>query len=1770
MRQTNVIRLCRDRMKLMLCIMLVLFSCISATLHADVSNVAVNTSFSGGSNKINGSGYVKLDVTWQGDSPSFTAKYKVNGNIVGNESAITGNSATTQISAATIGDTGGSAVTIQVQIVDSAGKSAEASSQGVIVDTRAPVLSATITNGPTFSQNSSVRIQITSDKEVNAPTVTCNGVSATMEGSVSVGTSFVYNLQLSSSFPNGSYNVSITAKDTTEPAAGANSGSATVGFKVGTSVTGSTTIDGANPGSPTNSPSVTFTGSAPSGVAKISLLDGASEVTSINTSATSWTMTIAPAEGSHSYIAVSYDSLNQEISRSSAFQFIADRTAPNPPTVSQEGIPAQTNATSQNFTVNVEGFSTEVSTPVYLQAYNNGSAVGTKYNVTTSGSPINAVVPLAEGNNSIYFQTEDGAGNKSANSETITIQKSGSSQVSVSSTMVDTYSVPAPTTAMMGAGSHSLTVNFNQAVGETIPTVTITCGGGATLSANGSWSSNTQFTANFTVPANGGASFDGAATIVVTGAKDTYGNAVPEYSSPAAFSIDSTAPISTISGEPNIYVSATSQSVTLNGTVNDGEGSGVDYMKLIVTDAAGTETVTNVPLQTGAQSPWSYNFNASGLAAGEYTLVTSAVDRALPQGNVENYGGKASVKITVDTTAPVVSRVSINNTGIDIPDGMVIASDVTRIVAVATEDGSGLDFNSSSFVLTLTGPTGIAITGEKTNNGNDTMYFDFPTLTEAGDYTVIFTPIDKAGNAAESVTKKFTINKSAPDTVEFSPTSYAVANQTEENLASSQVKAVLSSSAGITPSYNTSTISVRYNGNEVGSKQFSEEALIAKIHDGNIKTDGSHDGSYYVTVVPHSSTGITGAAISSSFIYDTKSPVVTESSPSIKDAETWFGTNTSRFTLTVSDAPKDILENYSGQYPEDAVVAQPGDTSWYNSSGSGVNYDVSSFSWTMADQTSPSFYRDGSKMVVTAPSAPASAGESDPGVMDVAVNIVLADNVTVGTTVPNMTTIARTYKFDYMAPKINITTTNGAKYCKNVLKVKATAEDQGTDPNLQVTKIEYSEDGVNWNSLTVNGLPAKSADFTLELDIANKEEKTYSIQFRAVDRAGNTSTPKAFSYTIDRTGPSAPELTIPLADYTVNKRSQTFKWAASNGATTYVFQVSDDSSFNNVLNSITSSEYPSLKGTITSTTDGSFGLPKDGNFYWRVAAIEKCEDGYNLSDWSTTRRVIVDSVKPYILSVSPSPSSSNTISTGMVTFTIRFSETLDATTDLSATLTSAGGQVMKIEKINCTGDTWTGTTVIPKNNSALYDGNAIISVQGAKDLAGNAMAIDTTHTIVVNTGPSFTTKLFSNPANEYEITILTRASESLQSAPSVYVKQNSVKTPVTMNFLKDRFYSGSYKIDKENPGKAFITLSGTDLYGMVGNSTVEFTIADVNASSRLSVTSSTGRSSLKAAENSTSVPTSIFIIDRECLESPFSPDETISSSVRASAGIRASATGKGNNSELVGVLGLDQIGPSSTKLKKCMLYTADVNGEVITANPEKVSLYRQDSNGRWIYQGGTLKDYKISAQLTGLGRLALMVDETSPRMSSITPENLEKLDTNRPEIKGQFVDNGSGLEADSFKLYIDDLQVNDVILERDGSFKYQVKQSLKAGKHQIVCEVKDKVGNSFRKALDFTAPTELNIGEFQAYPSPARGNHIYFGYNFGAVPESVSLKIYDSAGHIVAKFSKEEFDRRTGKVLWDLTNRNGNRVANGTYIYRLEVSANGQKINKKGKFAVLR
>jgi len=1748
----------------------------------DVTAVSNATLGVTGEDRINGGGTVAMDAQWEGDGAPFVATYKKNGSDFRSFAGIPANTHNVTFTGLDIGDSGGSPIAFSVQITNSVGSFTAASGdKSIIVDTTAPILTAQLLNGPVFSNTQTVRIQITSNENVAAPTVTANGVNATQEGTaVPSGMSFIYALPLSASFSNGSHVVSIQAKDVSKPETSANTGNTTVSFTVGTTSSGNTAITGSTPASPTKADTITLAGSCPEGAASIELQDNGTAASTISVSGSNWTIGLSPAPGTHSYVAISKDSNGTEISRSAAFSVIIDREAPAKPTVNASGVPGNTNQSSVSISVEVAGLDTEVAKPVQIQAYVNGSPKGSPQAVNTS--PVNMTVALDPGANRITFRLTDAAGNTSEVSDAVNVtydNSSSSTDTIVTFSAPFTMPIPVTQSYQMGAGTYSLQMIFGKAMDSaTNPVINITTAGGVKITSSaGNWIASNTFVGEFSIPTNGGSSYDGAATLSITGAKDTFGNTLEPISVPSgggqAFFIDSTPATASFNETTSIYVSSSTPNISLSGQVSD-NSSGVGYIDLVWQPFSGGAVASqSVPIMAASPSPWNYSWNASSLSGGQYKLWVVAADQAKPSPNIENYLNKAYRIVVVDRDVPTVSRVSLGNMATDInmmPQPVVIASAVTRLTAVVNDTGdSGIAFNDPGFVFTLVHDGSAAsILGNKSNNGVDTIYFDFPELTLSGTYTVTVTPMDAGGNVGVTATRSFSLEKDAPDAVTFLPPDQRVANYSHAALSQSQVWAIINHAR---PDYTNSTISVRYNGAIAGSQQAnaSTSALVWQLHSGALATDQSHDGRYDMTVVPKTTLGNTGAAVNGFFTFDSKPPVVTSSVPSIAlssaDSKPWFGLGQTELSVTVSDAPRDIV-TYGPKMPADSGLANvqvPGDPNWYNSAGSGVDYTNSSFTWSIGASTSGNHNVVGNKLVLGIPPVP---DDTAVGVTDVVMSVKLLDRANAGENVPNMLAASYTLRFDYLAPEItSVTLPNGGKYRGSVVKFEGLVQDKGTSEDVKVSSVEWAEGSNAWTAVPANGLPAKSASVSANLNIGDKADGTYTVKLRAIDLANNVSAEKTATFVVDRTPPAAPVMVLPLPDQITNKRSQSFKWGATTDADRYLLQVADDPSFNNILNNQAGTDYPTLLGQVLVMTEGAFTMPKDGTYYWRVAAIETCVDGYNISNFSVTRRFTVDTVKPLVVEVQPAPSSANKISTGMVTFTIRFSELVDPTMNPTVKLTTNGGQLMVIEKTSYKEDTWTGTTVIPKNSSALYDGVAIISIEGATDLAGNIMAADSTNNVVINTGPSFTTRIFSNPANEYEIMIVTKASEALQSAPSASVQQSSARTPVIMNFLKERFYAGSYKIDINSPGKAYIDVSGSDLHGMVGNDSFQFTVADLNASRRLDITSASGLANLRGAEGSTFSPTAIYMLDREHLESPFA-----AANFRASAlpGAKASLAAPAG---LTGVMPLEEIGPASLKLKKRLLYTANVSGEKLALPAEKIHIYRQDKDGNWIFQGGSLKDGKISAELTGLGRIALMADLTEPAVLDLSPASLERLETPMPEIKGQLVDNGSGIRKDSLRLFINDLEIPGVTIDTAGNFNYKLRKALPRGRHEIRLEVADQAGNVLRKSFQVEAPAPFALDEFMPYPNPVTGNSMYFNYNFNQNADLVKLKVYDTAGHRVADFDTFDFaSTNSGRIRWDLRNRKGKIVANGVYFYQLEVTRGGQTLKKRGKFAVMR
>jgi hypothetical protein len=1751
--------------------------------------------------KFNEGVQVTLTANWTGDTPPYAATFrKAGGPAIGTVNTNTGN-ASLLVTGASLGhgDSQFSVSVIETAQINPVPGTAE-NPTVVSVDVTAPTV-AVVLDSPTgiFSNNAPnnvVRFRVTMSGDGKTfgapPTVTVEpnpGASPAVDGTPSA-TEYRYTMTLTNA-PGGNYTIKAIGVDSTIPESGRKPAVGQANFTVKVDGPAPATIASASPGVNSKNTTVTFSGKASTGMVQVMIYEtgNPNPLGQTAPSGENWTIAVPNiTEGRHTYYVRGVDNLGNMSAASPEFSIAVDLTPPQIATLIQPRSP--TNATKINIsgTGAIDPQNAGVnSLPVKVHLFTNSSPTRAPIqtvNANTDGTFTFVDVPLtSNANNSFYVQTVDAAapdGNSSAYSMNITVRQDstpvGPATIQLArGASLGSTTLPINPPPYIGVGDFNVQIDFNEDMDRTVnPSIGLKPANGTEVMSNsGNWIASRTYVGTISIPSGQSATWDGPAALRITGAKDEAGNVMADQSLPTAFHIDTAPPTTTQSSMDTIYVSSNTTSITLTGTSQDAL-SGVGFVEIATQSFTGGPIGTaSVPIFNGTSANYSYTLNTAALAAGRYKLWVYAGDQAKPNPNVE---ARSDYRILiVDRDEPSVDRISFDDEVVDINEGGVIptvASDVTKLAAVVRDNGgTGINFNVPPFVFRLLHvPSNTTITGNYTNNGSNTITFTFPKLTLNGTYTVTVQPFDNAGNTMPSPrVATFVYDNTPPSDVVFDPPFGVTVENHYPPIAADQVWAFSSSEPNF--GMTSSTIEVTYNGLAVGNQLpgASTTALIWDLYGPSPHpSDQSADGRYDVTVTPKDRYGNTGLATRSHFFLDTQGPVVISRYPTAS----WVGLGVTSMAVTLSDAPSHIVQV--------ANAAQPGDANWRTGRGSGLNLATSSFrlaangiqiatgtidpAWTPGSLGTGSLLINGFDQLV--PRTPAGAAS-------LTADVVGADAVTRAQ--PNFRTTSFVVNYDFYRPSFTFTKPlAGRKYCKNTLTVVGTVADQGTSADLQVVEAKARAGSKPYVNLGSNpALPAKTASVTGDIDIANLPDGTTTVYGTCTDRGGNESgltpdgpaQPTTVDIVIDRTPPRPPTLILPLNDSVHGTRGFRFKWSSVTDGDRYLIQIADDPSFNNILNHISNASYTE-KGQVTQMTEAAFTAPKDGTYYWRVAAIELCEDGYNISAFSPTWRVTADTVKPKVLSVQPTPSSGNKITTGMVTFTIRFSEKMDITVPPTVSLTSAGGQLMLIEQMTFKDDTWTGSTVIPKNNSALYDGNAVISITNAKDLAGNQMNTDSTNMVIINTGPAFEIKLFSNPAHEYELVIVTRSTEPLQAPPTCSVSQGGVRVPVPMNFLKERYYAGAYRINPAQPGKAYIDISGTDLHGMVGNGSVQFTVTELTPETRIALTSDDEKSTFTVQPNSVKAATALYILPRQTAE-PASAGVALAKVLGNKV---AGPVWNGSDKDLVEIRQLEELGPASLRLSRRIWYSTRLEDLPANIPAHKIHVYRQSGSG-WVFCGGTVKDGQITAQIGGPGRLALMADTAPPKMARFSPGHLVVLDDPQPTFEGSFTDRGSGLASSAVRLSIDGVPVPGIFLDEQGTFSWKPDRPLAKGPHQITVEVADRAGNSLRQDFTVEAPGPFGISQLQAYPNPATGNAVYFAYNLQQRAEEIRLRIYDSAGHKVAEFDTSDFPALvSGRIRWDLTNDDGRRVANGVYFYKFETTRGGQTFKSRGKLAVMR
>jgi len=268
---------------------------------------------------------------------------------------------------------------------------------------------------------------------------------------------------------------------------------------------------------------------------------------------------------------------------------------------------------------------------------------------------------------------------------------------------------------------------------------------------------------------------------------------------------------------------------------------GASYIMLSKTPFSGTEVLIAGTLDDNGNDTLIFtpddNLSTDGQSDGMYNLIIVAADNA-------EHVALYKKSFFYDTQPPTAQVIS--------PEVDVTSDSISRISARLTDEGVGIDLNSSE--ITLASPSG-SITGQKVHDGVDTISLLFPQLpmdgTADGIYTITVIPVDLSSNSpAVPLRKSFTYDTTPPSIV-----SVKSGGQALHSLPEIQIMAPISSLSVTLEDVNgialsSSSLSLRSpNGNiEGGESQKLEVSQQRATLQLNFETPLILQGMYLLTV----------------------------------------------------------------------------------------------------------------------------------------------------------------------------------------------------------------------------------------------------------------------------------------------------------------------------------------------------------------------------------------------------------------------------------------------------------------------------------------------------------------------------------------------------------------------------------------------------------------------------------------------------------------------------------------------------------------------------------------------------------------------------------------------------------------------------------------------------------------------------------------------------------------------------------------------------------
>lgn len=144
---------------------------------------------------------------------------------------------------------------------------------------------------------------------------------------------------------------------------------------------------------------------------------------------------------------------------------------------------------------------------------------------------------------------------------------------------------------------------------------------------------------------------------------------------------------------------------------------------------------------------------------------------------------------------------------------------------------------------------------------------------------------------------------------------------------------------------------------------------------------------------------------------------------------------------------------------------------------------------------------------------------------------------------------------------------------------------------------------------------------------------------------------------------------------------------------------------------------------------------------------------------------------------------------------------------------------------------------------------------------------------------------------------------------------------------------------------------------------------------------------------------------------------------------------------------------------------------------------------------------------------------------------------------------------------------------QSGSVEYDF-TDLASGKYKIEVHAWDTYNNLNTESVEFnvTANTELALDKVYNYPNPMKDfTNFIFQHNSDS-PINAQIKIYTAGGRLIKELNKSNITDKFVTIEWDGKDTDGDNIANGTYLYKINIQSNDGSLSKNtiGKIAMLK